>query len=97
MQIEFGAGEICLSGGRPLVLRDAAGWSVHCVGGRLWITVAGEAADNWLQAGDSYRIPRSGLTLIEGFDEARLTLAPAIDSGRLRRTGPAAAVRGFRA
>lgn len=77
MKIDLGSGELCLRHGDPLRLVRAAGLRIECLAGEIWITVAGEAADIFLMAGDSYRIAGQGLALIESIGDGRVRLAMA--------------------
>jgi hypothetical protein len=111
MKIDLGSGELCLRHGITLRLVRAAGLRIDCLGGKVWITEAGEAADIFLAAGESYRIAGQGLALIEsiGDGRVRLTMArPAVGwltmlvrpkntAGALvlSRTGRAASAPGF--
>lgn len=74
MKIDLGSGELCLRHGQPLRLVRATGVLVDCLSGTIWITVAGEPADVFLQAGQSYRIKSRGLALIESIGEGRVRL-----------------------
>jgi hypothetical protein len=111
MKIDLGSGELCLRHGVPLRLVGAAGLCIDCQGGKIWITEAGEAADIFLMAGDSYRIAGQGLALIESIGDGRVRLAMARPNGGwlaklvrpkntagalvLSRTGRAASAPGF--
>jgi len=111
MKIDLGSGELCLRHGVPLRVVRAAGLRIDCLGGKIWITVAGEAADIFLMAGDSYRIDAQGLALIESIGDGRVRLAMARPAGGwlarlvrqknaagttvLSRTGRAASAPGF--
>lgn len=55
---------IRLATGRSLRVRDAAGRTVTCCAGTVWITQEGDARDIVLQAGQSFTLDRPGLTLI---------------------------------
>lgn len=95
MKIDLGSGELCMRHGQPLRLVRAAGVLVDCLAGNIWITVAGEPADIFLLAGQSYRIRDRGLALIEsiGDGRVRLRIAQPADDGwpaRLLRQKPPA-------
>lgn len=81
MKIDLGSGELCLRHGVPLRVARAAGLRIDCLGGKIWITVAGEAADIFLMAGDSYRITGQGLALIESVGDGWVRLAMARPAG----------------
>lgn len=92
MKIDLGSGELCLRHGQPLRLVRAAGVLVDCLAGTIWITVAGEPADIFLLAGQSYRIRDRGLALIESIGDGRVRLRIADDGlpARLLRQKPPA-------
>lgn len=92
MKIDLGSGELCLRHGQPLRLVRAAGVLVDCLAGTIWITVTGEPADVFLQAGQSYRIRDRGLALIESIGDGRVRLRIADDGlpARLLRQKPPA-------
>ncbi|MBU1363277.1 MAG: DUF2917 domain-containing protein [Gammaproteobacteria bacterium] len=66
--------EICLPPGHPIRLDDAAGTRVRCLRGTIWITVANEPDDVFLGSGQSYLIPRNGLSLIERIGNSSIQL-----------------------
>lgn len=65
MEFDLHAGEFVLTENQPLAARRARGALIVCTGGTIWITVAGEAGDIFLHAGQAHRIPSNGLALIE--------------------------------
>jgi hypothetical protein len=67
-------------------LKDAAGTRVRCLRGTIWITVASEPDDIFLQAGQSYLIPRNGLSLLERV---------GTDSVELEKQRPASKLKGW--
>lgn len=66
--------EIILRQGQPIRLNDAAGTRVRCLHGTIWITVASEPDDVFLKAGQSYLIPRNGLSLVERIGNSSVQL-----------------------
>lgn len=84
MKIDLGGGELCLAENRPLRLQAARGLCIRCTAGMVWITVAGEPADVFLGAGDSYRIPGDGDVLVEGVGSGRIMVNPETAGRRLR-------------
>ncbi|CAN5695831.1 hypothetical protein BH11PSE12_BH11PSE12_31330 [soil metagenome] len=44
--------------------------SLHISGGRVWLTIAGDAADHWLSAGEVFILPAKRLIVIEAEQEA---------------------------
>lgn len=67
-----------------LRLQAAAGVTIHCDEGTLWVTQEGLARDDFLSAGESLCIVSDGVTLAEaiGNTAARLTLLARHASGR---------------
>ena len=67
-----------------LRLQAAAGVTIHCDEGTLWVTQEGLARDDFLSAGESLCIVSDGVTLAEtiGNTTARLTLLACHASGR---------------
>ena len=66
--------KIQLAHGKAVPLRDAAGSTVYAHAGRVWITEENGAADVVLQAGESFRLARPGLTVVEAFGEASISI-----------------------
>jgi hypothetical protein len=62
--------------GQILRLRGAAGKTIGCEGGTLWVTQEGRLRDDFLAAGQSLCIACAGTTLVEavGGTPARLKL-----------------------
>jgi hypothetical protein len=59
--------DICtrrLTPGRSLKVRDAAGCTIQCCAGMVWITQEGDARDIYLSAGECFTFDRSGIALI---------------------------------
>ncbi|TWO71133.1 DUF2917 domain-containing protein [Caenimonas sedimenti] len=59
-------GPLTIDKGATLVVGRAAGTSVTCVSGSLWITHDGDVKDVLLDAGDTYHSERSGRMLVHG-------------------------------
>ncbi len=66
--------QICLTANRPLRLLAARGVRITCTAGIAWLTVAGEAGDILLAAGESHRVRSNGLALVEAIGTARVQL-----------------------
>jgi hypothetical protein len=64
---------IDLQRGRFLRVMDGAGSTVtaHC--GEVWITEEDSARDVLLRAGQSVKLRRAGLTLVEAFSDAAIS------------------------
>ena len=71
--------------GQVLRLHAAAGVTIGCDGGTLWVTQEGCARDDFLRAGESLGITLGGVTLAEalGGTAARLTLRAHHASSRV--------------
>lgn len=83
--------QICLTANRPLRLLSARGARITCTAGIAWLTVAGEAGDILLAAGESHLVRSNGLALVEAIGTARVQLEqPLRGWATLRR-----AVRGY--
>lgn len=59
-------GAVTIDKGATLVVERAAGASVSCVSGSLWITHDGDVKDVLIDAGETYRSERSGRMLVHG-------------------------------
>jgi hypothetical protein len=64
-----------LERGAIVELRDAAGTTVSARGGVVWITEENSARDVLLRPGESFRLARSGLALIEACSDASITFS----------------------
>ena len=65
---------IHLSRGKAVPVRDAAGRTVHAHEGRVWITEENSARDVVLDAGQSFRLARRGLAVVEAFSDASISI-----------------------
>ena len=75
--------EIVLRQSHPIRLKNAAGTRVRCLRGTIWITVASEADDVFLGAGQSYLIRRNGLSLVERIGNSSVQLEKLRPGGKL--------------
>jgi Protein of unknown function (DUF2917) len=67
-----------LPAGQLLRLEDAQGVEVACDSGRVWITEERSLDDVWLGAGQSVRLARAGLAILEATQAARIRLIPPV-------------------
>lgn len=83
-----GAGSISvrLHAEQTLRLNDAAGWTVACVRGGVWITQEVDSRDIFLDAGDSFTLDRAGLALVLAVRNAAVAIRPP--AGRRGRQAP---------
>lgn len=79
-----GAGRLSmrLHAEQVLRLNDAAGWTVACLRGSLWITQETDNRDVFLDAGDSFTLDRAGLALILATRNAAVIVRPPTGRGR---------------
>jgi hypothetical protein len=55
-----------------LTLRIAAGTTITCARGLVWITQAGRREDFWLPAGETLRVTRTAKVVIEAAQASRI-------------------------
>jgi hypothetical protein len=60
--------------GQILRLRGAAGSTISCEGGTLWVTQEGRLRDDFLSSGQTLYIACAGTTLVEAVGGAPATL-----------------------
>jgi hypothetical protein len=65
-----------LAAGEILRLDDPEGVEVACDAGRVWITEERGLDDVWLRAGQSVRLARRGLAVMEATQAARVRIIP---------------------
>ena len=70
------AAMIQLQRGKLLRLQPGGGRTVTACTGTLWITEQGSRRDIMLRSGESFRLGRNGLALVEAFSDASLWLEP---------------------
>jgi hypothetical protein len=83
MDFDLYNSELCLAHNAPIRLMSARGVRVVCTAGRVWLTVAGEAGDFFLAAGDSHLVRGRGLALLEAIGSGRVRFEPAATPWRL--------------
>jgi Protein of unknown function (DUF2917) len=60
-------------------VEDARGGRIVCLRGRIWITEYGSTGDIVLEAGESYKISREGVAVVQALRDARVVLrAPVL-------------------
>lgn len=75
MKLEINAGAVQIARGQTLKLRDGLGSTICARAGSVWITEENSRKDIVLEAGQCFRIDRPGLTLVQAFADAQVTLA----------------------
>jgi quercetin dioxygenase-like cupin family protein len=74
--------------GNIIPLRDARGAKVVCLEGSLWITLDQHRNDIVLQRGQSYEVPKNGITLVQAMGAARLSIEALGVTPQLAFTAP---------
>ena len=75
MKLEISSGALRLARGQTLKLRDGAGSTICAREGTVWITEENSRKDVVLEPGSCYRLDRPGLTLVQAFADAQVSLA----------------------
>ena len=75
MRLELASGALQLARGQTLRMRDAIGSTICARQGTVWITEENSRKDVVLEPGACYRIGRPGLTLVQAFADASVSLA----------------------
>jgi hypothetical protein len=65
-----------LGAGQQFRLHDAAGWTIACRSGSVWITQEADRRDVFLYAGDGFTLDRAGLALILARQDSALAIRP---------------------
>jgi hypothetical protein len=81
MESKLDVMETTIPRGRTLHIQDGKGFDLEVVAGCLWVTQQDETADQVLDAGESFRVSRDGVTLVHAFNEARLRIASPAGAG----------------
>jgi hypothetical protein len=75
MKLEIEAGALQLARGQTLRLRDGVGSTICARAGTVWITEENSRKDVVLEPGACFRIGKPGLTLVQAFADASVSLA----------------------
>ena len=75
MKLEFASGALQLSRGQTLKLQDAVGSTICAREGTVWITEENSRKDVVLEPGYCFRVNRPGLTIVQAFADASVSLA----------------------
>ena len=74
MKLEIAAGAVKIARGQTLKLRDSVGSTICAREGTVWITEEGSRKDVVLENGACFRIGHPGLTLVQAFADASVSL-----------------------
>jgi hypothetical protein len=75
MNLEIASGALRLGRGQTLKLRDSVGSTICASEGTVWITEENSRADVVLEPGNCFRIAHPGLTIVQAFADAQVSLA----------------------
>jgi len=75
MKLELASAALRLARGQTLKLTDGAGSTLCAREGTVWITEENSRKDVVLEPGSCYRLSKPGLTLVQAFADATLSLA----------------------
>lgn len=75
MKLELASGALQLSRGQTLKLQDAVGSTICAREGTVWITEENSRKDVVLEPGCCFRVNRPGLTIVQAFAAASVSLA----------------------
>jgi hypothetical protein len=84
MEIFLNDSEIHLTENSPICLRKAAGQRITCTAGMVWITVTGNSSDIFLTPGETYRVQRNVLALVEAIGAGSVRIEQQEDFPALR-------------
>jgi Protein of unknown function (DUF2917) len=75
MKLEIASAALRLGRGQTLKIRDAIGSTICAREGTVWITEENSRKDVVLEPGYCFRVDRPGLTLVQAFADASVSLA----------------------
>ncbi len=75
MKLEITSGALRLARGQTLKLKDSVGSTICAREGTVWITEEDSRKDVVLEPGHCFRVDRPGLTLVQAFADASVSLA----------------------
>ena len=75
MKLEIASGALRLARGQTLKLTDGIGSTICAREGTVWITEENSRKDVVLEPGNCFRIANPGLTLVQAFGDASVSLA----------------------
>jgi hypothetical protein len=75
MKLELASAALRLARGQTLKLTDSAGSTICAREGTVWITEENSRKDVVLEPGSCYRLGKPGLTIVQAFADASVSLA----------------------
>jgi len=75
MKLELASGALRLSRGQTLKIQDAVGSTICAREGAVWITEENSRKDVVLEPGYCFRVAKPGLTIVQAFADASVSLA----------------------
>jgi hypothetical protein len=75
LKLELASGALQLARGQTLKILDAAGSTICAREGTVWITEENSRKDVVLEPGSCFRVDRPGLTIVQAFADASVSLA----------------------
>jgi len=75
MRLELESGALRLARGQTLKIQDAVGSTICAREGTVWITEENSRKDVVLSPGACFRVGRPGLTIVQAFADASVSLA----------------------
>lgn len=75
MNIELNSGALRLARGQTLKVRNGAGSTICAREGSIWITEENSRKDVILEPGSCFRLENPGLTIVQAFADASVSLA----------------------
>lgn len=75
MKLELASAALRLNRGQTLRLTDGAGSTICAREGTVWITEENSRKDVVLEPGNCYRLGKPGLTIVQAFADAQVSLA----------------------
>ena len=75
MKLEIASGALRLARGETLKMQDAVGSTICAREGTIWITEENSRKDVVLEPGACFRVDRPGLTIVQAFADASVSLA----------------------
>lgn len=75
MKLEIASAALRLARGQTLKMRDAAGSTICAREGTVWITEENSRKDVVLEPGYCFRVKKPGLTIVQAFADASVSLA----------------------